>query len=182
MVWVNLLPWRQATLRQRARLWGLLTLGGILLLTGLLLIGQAQRSLNQQQAGMLAGWRADSDRAMQLKARTAAAQLELEGLRENWNLQQQRRRHLLRWQRFAQTLGEQMPSDLWLRQLVKSDRSLEIGGFAKSIDGVHQLREQLGTMPLFHLVTLGTIQRNRDQALQFAMQAQFADAREQDDD
>lgn len=179
MVWVNLLPWRQAALRQRKRLWGLLALGAMLMLVGLLLGGVAQRRLNQQQMEGLAIWRTGLNLATQLKARSVAAQQQLALLQSR---QAERQQRLARWQQFANALGAAFPADLWLQQMVKGEHSLEINGFGRRIESLHQLRQQLENMPIFRLVTLGQIKRSRDRALEFTLQAQLPGAKERADD
>lgn len=179
MVWVNLLPWRQAALRQRKRLWGLLALGAMLMLVGLLLGGVAQRRLNQQQMEGLAIWRTGLNLATQLKARSVAAQQQLALLQSR---QAERQQRLARWQQFANALGAAFPADLWLQQMVKGEHSLEINGFGRRIESLHQLRQQLENMPIFRQVTLGQIQRSRDRALEFTLQAQLPGAKERADD
>lgn len=182
MVWVNLLPWRQAALRQRKRLWGLLALGAVLMLVGLLLGGVAQRRLNQQQMEGLAIWRTGLNLATQLKARSVAAQQQLALLQSRQAERQQRLQRLARWQQFANALGAAFPADLWLQQMVKGEHSLEINGFGCRIESLHQLRQQLENMPIFRQVTLGQIQRSRDRALEFTLQAQLPGAKERADD
>ncbi|CAH0275831.1 hypothetical protein SRABI13_03628 [Erwinia aphidicola] len=179
MVWVNLLPWRQAALRQRKRLWGLLALGAMLMLVGLLLGGVAQRRLNQQQMEGLAIWRTGLNLATQLKARSVAAQQQLALLQSR---QAERQQRLARWQQFANALGAAFPADLWLQQMVKGEHSLEINGFGRRIESLHQLRQQLENMPIFRQVTLGQIKRSRDRALEFTLQAQLPGAKERADD
>jgi len=179
MVWVNLLPWRQAALRQRKRLWGLLALGAVLMLVGLLLGGVAQRRLNQQQMEGLAIWRTGLNLATQLKARSVAAQQQLALLQSR---QAERQQRLARWQQFANALGAAFPADLWLQQMVKGEHSLEINGFGRRIESLHQLRQQLENMPIFRQVTLGQIKRSRDRALEFTLQAQLPGAKERADD
>lgn len=179
MVWVNLLPWRQAALRQRKRLWGLLALGAMLMLVGLLLGGVAQRRLNQQQMEALAIWRTGLNLATQLKARSVAAQQQLALLQSR---QAERQQRLARWQQFANALGAAFPADLWLQQMVKGEHSLEINGFGRRIESLHQLRQQLENMPIFRQVTLGQIKRSRDRALEFTLQAQLPGAKDRADD
>lgn len=179
MVWVNLLPWRQAALRQRKRLWGLLALGAMLMLVGLLLGGVAQRRLNQQQMEGLAIWRTGLNLATQLKARSVAAQQQLALLQSR---QAERQQRLARWQQFANALGAAFPADLWLQQMVKGEHSLEINGFGRRIESLHQLRQQLENMPIFRQVTLGQIKRSRDRALEFTLQAQLPGAKDRADD
>lgn len=182
MVWVNLLPWRQAALRQRGRLWGLLALGAVLMLVGLLLGGVAQRRLNEQQTQGLATGRTALNLATQLKARSVAAQQQLALLQSQQAERQQRQQRLASWQQFASSLGAAFPADLWLQQMVKGEHSLEINGFASRIESLHQLRLQLENMPMFRQVTLGPIQRSRDSALEFTLQAQLPGAKDRADD
>lgn len=182
MVWVNLLPWRQAALRQRKRLWGLLALGAVLMLVALLLGGVAQRRLNQQQMEGLATGRTWLNLATQLKARSVAAQQQLNLLQSQQVERQQRLQRLARWRQFANALGAAFPTDLWLQQMVKGEHSLEINGFGSRVESLHQLRQQLENMPIFRQVTLGQIQRSRDRALEFTLQAQLPGAKERADD
>ncbi|WP_369012108.1 hypothetical protein SM114_18610 [Erwinia pyrifoliae] len=56
MVWVNLLPWRRAQLQKRWRVWRLVVVGMLLVLTAGFCHGQWQRALNQRCAITLTLW------------------------------------------------------------------------------------------------------------------------------
>lgn len=171
MVWVNLLPWRQAALQKRRRIWRRLGALMLLLLAVFLLRGQWQRQLNQQQAVTQHQWQQALGGVAALSGRLNTAQQQLKQLQLQREKQQRRQQQLAQWHDFARRLGAVFPPDIWLNALHKTPQNLTLNGTGNSIQHLHQLRDRLSEFPLFEQVVLGGIERTRSGDMTFAMQA-----------
>lgn len=171
MVWVNLLPWRQAALRKRWRVWRLAIALLLLVLLTLSLNGHWQRRLNAQQIITLERGSMALNAARELSAQLHAAQQQLEKLQRQQERMQQRQQQMGVWHAFARTLGARFPPDVWLNVLHKTRQSLVLRGVATDIQSLHQLRDRLREVTLFGQVTLGSVQRVRRGEMTFDIQA-----------
>lgn len=173
MVWVNLLPWRQAGQRRRWRFWRLLSVLVCLALCTVVLSGQWQRQLNQQQAAALAQWAGAQRAAAALNDRWLAMKMQSEQRQQQWEHQQQRQRQVMQWVAFSHRLGAILPADVWLTSLTKTPQSLTIRGVGRHIQPLFQLRERLADIPSLDPVALGPLQRTRTGEMTFDMQAEL---------
>ncbi|ATZ12970.1 PilN domain-containing protein [Erwinia amylovora] len=174
MVWVNLLPWRRAELQKRWRVWRLVVVGVLLLLTAGLCHGQWQRALNQRCATTVTLWSAAQKGAVNLKAQMLDARQHITRLQRQLDKRQFHQRQMAMWLNFARTLGQYFSTDAWLYTLRKSHLDLELRGAGRSINALHQLREGLSASPLFSDVTLGQIERVKLGEMKFIMLARLA--------
>ncbi|MTD29146.1 PilN domain-containing protein [Erwinia sorbitola] len=171
MIWVNLLPWRQAAQQKRGRIWGIAGGALLLVLMMLLLKGYAQRSLNQQQRITLDRLNTAVDGAQTFLLRAQAAQQQVRELQEQLEQHLFRQQQTVLWRDFAYALGSHFPPGTWLNTLHKTRHEVMLRGVGASILELHQLRDRLRHVTLFEQVKLGPIQRLRARELAFDMQA-----------
>lgn len=173
MVWVNLLPWRQAELQKRWRVWRLAAVGLLLLLTAGLWYGEWQRTLNQQCASTLTLWSAAQEGAFALGSQMRDARQQATRLQRQLEKRQYHQRQMALWLNFTHMLGQSIPTDVWLYTLRKTRLNMELQGAGRTISALHQLRDELSGSPLFSDVTLGQIERVRAGEMAFTMQARL---------
>lgn len=174
MVWVNLLPWRQAELHRRWRIWRFTGGVSLLVIALLMLKGVSQHHLNQQQERVQGLWRTALNDARALNERVQLAQQQLRVLQSQQTHLTRRHQQMALWHDFAHQLGAHFPASVWLNTLHKTRQGLALRGVGNTILDLHQLRDRLHDVALFDQVTLGPVQRSGKGEITFVMQAVLA--------
>lgn len=159
MVWVNLLPWREAQRKRQRRRWAwvLSLLATFFMATGLPTF--CKQALNQQYESLVRLRKAAHQRLEDQLAQMSALLQEKEALQRQLVDRQQRQYRLERWHEFTQRLPEVMPDTLWLSTLSKNASSLTLSGSCRGMRDLEAFRLQLQKLAMVAQVRTGPLSR-----------------------
>ncbi|MFC3393963.1 PilN domain-containing protein [Brenneria rubrifaciens] len=176
MLLVNLLPWRQRRLWQRARNWLVLLLLQLLLVSALFgmiyALWQRQYSLLQRELGEVSvqhrQWVAQYQRTRQVWERWQNYQAQYEADRAG-------KHHNQRYLNLLEQLSFMMPERLWLTELDDRGTHLSIAGMSENYIDIIKLNLSLARHPTLARVRIlnALRQKNGRSLLHFVLQADW---------
>ncbi|QKJ85302.1 pilus assembly protein HofN [Paramixta manurensis] len=179
MVWVNLLPWREARLLRRWRQWRMLIIGSLVIALAVNILwisvlvstnNHLQRAVSEAGAA-----RQQADKAARYRQEALQQQLQL---LQRWQQKQHQYLQSQAWLDFVERLGGRLPQSVWLTALQKTAASLRFAGLSLSVDDIALLTRQLGELGLFRRVNGGAIEQHTSGALSFTLTAMLEGEKE----
>lgn len=151
MTRVNLLPWRETAIKQRARHW-IIRYSTLLIVLTLLCAGGRIMLHNRVQQMLLLNEQQQQDHLRINRLITGQQQLSLrlEGLRQKREARRLQQEQLIQWRRFWADLPELMPASVWLFSVSRHEGVLIFRGQSDSVSQLLRFNRQLKGHPFLY--------------------------------
>ena len=171
---VNLLPWREAVIKQRARHWVIRYSTLLMLLSILCLAARVMLKLRAEVL-LLVGQQQQqtSIRINQLITEQQQISLRLDGLRKTKEARRLQQAHLMQWRRFWADLPGLMPAAVWLFSVSRHEEVLTFRGQSDSVSQLIRFSRQLAEHPFLSSSAVQELVKDAEGGYRFTLKTRL---------